>query len=492
MLTAARGAVEPAAPDVRTPQETERRGRWFAEHRPFVIALVLAVGLRVVVSLAFTPALMMSDGPRYLSYVDTPGPAQDRVVGYSLLVLHPLSLITEGLVAITSIQHVMGPATAILLYALLRHWGAGRWPATLATLPVLFDALQLLLEHAPLSDTPFVLLVTAGMVVLGWHRRPTTAFVLVAGLLLGTSVTVRQVGLPLILSGVAFCLLVGQGWRARLGTAAVFTLGFVLPVGAYATWYHEEHGVYALTEIGGRSLYMRTTSFVDCSGLSIPEYQRVLCPPEPTGERKDPSDYGWGANPTVSRLQPPPDTTRTEAARQFAIQAIREQPVDYATVVARDFALNFDLRRDDRFEFDTAEKWRFGSYVDLEPDDWTRPAFDAHGGEQLSTHQPYANILVAYQNIGYLPGPLLLGCLALGLLGGFGWRRARHAEARWVCLLLTVSGVGLMLVPDVTTQFVWRYQLPALVLLPGGAALAYTAIRRNQVEAGTAATPRTD
>jgi hypothetical protein len=484
-------AIREELADASTRRERGRHGRWIAEHRPFLIALALGAVVRVVVSLAFTPALMVSDGPRYLSFLDTFEPAQDRVVGYSLLLLYPLSLITESLLAVTVTQHLLGLATAVLLYVLLRRWGVAPFLATLATLPVLFDGMKLLLEHSMLSDTLFVLVVTAGIVVLGWRRRPTLPLALAAGLLLGTSVTVRQVGLPLVLAGVAFCVVAGRGWRVRLAPAAVFALAFMVPVGAYATWYHHEHGIYGLSEIGGQAAYMRTTSFVDCSGLSVPNYQRVLCPPEPRGQREDPTFYGWDDAGTAARLTSPPGTTSAEAMRAFADEAMRDQPVDYALVVLRDFALNFDLWRGDRFEFDTSRKWRFNLYVDREPDSWTRPAFEAHGGEQLSTHQPYATALAVYSWVGYIPGPVLLGCLVLGLMGGFGWGRARGSEVRAMCLLLIASGVILLLVPAVTTQFVWRYQLPGLALLPAGAALAFSALRGGGV-AGTVATPSTD
>ncbi|MEJ7894485.1 MAG: hypothetical protein WKF94_17780 [Solirubrobacteraceae bacterium] len=484
-------AIREELADASTRRERGRHGRWIAEHRPFLIALALGAVVRVVVSLAFTPALMVSDGPRYLSFLDTFEPAQDRVVGYSLLLLYPLSLITESLLAVTVTQHLLGLATAVLLYVLLRRWGVAPFLATLATLPVLFDGMKLLLEHSMLSDTLFVLVVTAGIVVLGWRRRPTLPLALAAGLLLGTSVTVRQVGLPLVLAGVAFCVVAGRGWRVRLAPAAVFALAFMVPVGAYATWYHHEHGIYGLSEIAGKAAYMRTTSFVDCSGLSVPNYQRVLCPPEPRGQREDPTFYGWDDAGTAARLTPPPGTTSAEAMRAFADEAMKDQPVDYALVVLRDFALNFDVWRGDRFEFDTSHKWRFNLYVDREPDSWTRPAFEAHGGEQLSTHQPYATALAVYSWVGYIPGPVLLGCLVLGLMGGFGWGRARGSEVRAMCLLLIASGVILLLVPAVTTQFVWRYQLPGLALLPAGAALAFSALRGGGV-AGTVATPSTD
>ncbi len=57
---------------------------------------------------------------------------------------------------------------------------------------------------------------------------------------------------------------------------------------------------------------------------------------------------------------------------------------------------------------------------------------------------------------------------------------------------MTLTGLGLLLVPAMTAQFVWRYQLPALALLPAGAALGYTALRGGRNQAGTEATASTD
>lgn len=466
--------------------------RWLIEHRPFLIALTLGAALRVIVQVAFTPALIYSDGALYLSFLDTFEPRDDRPAGYGLLLLYPLSWVTESVLAVAVTQHLMGLTTAILLYSLLRRLGVGRWPATLGTLPVLFDALQLILEHSAHSDTLFELLLILAVVVLGWRRRPTLSVALAAGLLLGASATVRLVGQPLVVAGVAYCLWVGDGWRSRLTAAAALALGFAVPVGAYATWYHSERGVYALAEFDGRSLYVRTTTIADCSRLSVPEYERVLCPGEPLGQRLEPTYYAWHDERTLPRLEPPPGTTPDQAMREFAVETIREQPVDYALIVARDFALNFDLWRTDRFEYATAHKWRFSRYLDFEGSEPTVDAYDRYGGEQLAAHQPYANALIVYQQVGYLPGPLLLGCLVLGLAGGLGLGRARDSGLRPMCMLMTLTGTGLLLVPDLTAEFTWRYQLPALLLLPAGAVLAYTAMREGQVAAGTPATARTD
>jgi hypothetical protein len=297
--------------------------------------------------------------------------------------------------------------------------------------------------------------------------------------LLGASATVRVVGEPLVLAGACFCLLAGNGWRRRLAGAVALTLGFAIPVGAYATWYHHQHGVYALTQFGGKSLYLRTTAFVDCSTLSVPRYQRVLCPQQPIGQRTDPRLYGWHPSSPILLLYPPRGTTQYQAMQQFALDVIRQQPAAYARIVLRDFMLNFDLWRTDRFEYDTAHKWRFRSWMHFHPHRKIRLQYREHGGEQPTVRRPLANALATYQRVGYLPGPLLLACLLLGLAGGLGIGPARRSGMRSICLLLTVAGTGLLLVPAATADFSWRYQMPALPLLPAAAALAWTAVRHG-------------
>jgi len=460
------------------PAPGPRRRRWHSEHLPFLTVLTVGALLRVLVQLAFVPALIHSDGPRYLDAVVDVVPATDRPVGYTLLLLRPLSVLTSDVLLVAVVQHVLGLTTAVALYLLLRRWGVGRWVGAVATVPVLMDALQLNLEHTVLSDTLFELLLVSWIALLCWRRRPSPGFALAAGLVLGASVTVRLVGEQLVVVAVLACLvLAGPGWRRRVGTATVLVVGFLVPAGAYATWYHQERGVFALSEYTGRALYLRSTSFVDCGRLSIPAYQRVLCPAEPLGQRRDPTYYVFHDTRTLPRLQPPVGTTQDEALRDFALAAARAQPLDYARIVGRDFWLNFRTPREDAYEFDTAHKWQFDEYLTVQPTAWTRPAYDAHGGRQLEVRQPFADAVVDYGHRGQLPGWVLLGCLLLGVVGALGVGRARRSGLRTVTWVLLLSGVGLLLAPAVTAQFVWRYQLPALAVLPAAAALGLTALR---------------
>ena len=104
--------------------------------------------------------------------------------------------------------------------------------------------------------------------------------------------------------------------------------------------------------------------------------------------------------------------------------------------------------------------------------------------------KPVAGVLRDYQlDGGYTPGPLYAAGLAAGLLGslcglarrrtlasrGPGQPRAADSELAVACLLVTLSAVVLLLSSD-AYEFSWRYQLPAVVMLPVAGALGLTAL----------------
>jgi len=452
------------------------RGLWRSE-RPFVVAFALAAFVRILLMVAFPPAFLMSDGPTYLGFVDHLFPSPDRPVGYGVY-LRVLSWTTRSVELVSATQLVLGLLTGLLGYVLLRRWGVSSWVATLATLPVLFDALQLMLEHSVLSDVLFGFLLMLGVASLAWWREPRLWTTAVAGLVLGSATLVRIIGEPTVAVAVLFLLLAATTWRARLTQALVVVVAFAVPVTAYAAWYHQENGAFALTQASGRALYMRTTSFVDCSLLTLPSYEQTLCPGEPLGDRFDPTWYGWHDPNTVHNLHLPPGVTAQQAMRDFARRAIEAQPADYLRVVARDAALPFiAVHRDDRYEYSTAVKWDLSTYVDYRPTPlWTGPAFAAHGGEMPVTRHPLGDWFATYGRWVYVPGPLLLVLLVVAV-AGLVVRRPGTPSARPLAVLLLVLPLTLVLVPDVSAEFVWRYQLPLFVLLPMSAALGWTRLR---------------
>ena len=168
--------------------------------------------------------------------------------------------------------------------------------------------------------------------------------------------------------------------------------------------------------------------------------------------------------------------------RDFALRAIKAQPLDYLRVVARDAALPFTaVHRDDRYEYSTAVKWDLSTYVDYRATPlWTAPAFAAHGGQLPVTRHPLGDWFATYGRWVHVPGPLLLGLLVLAV-AGLVVRRPEARSVRPLAVLLLVLPLTLILVPDVTAEFVWRYQLPLVTMLPLSAALGWTRLRRPAV-----------
>ena len=463
--------------------------RWRTE-RPFLVTLGVAAAIRVLVAVAFPPAFLMSDGPTYLDLSDQLTPSPDRPIGYSIF-LRGLSDVSRSLVLASTAQQLLGLLTAVAVYALLRRWGVRPQVATLAAAPTLFDSMQLVLEHAILSDVLFGALVVFAVAALAWWPTPRWWTTVLAGALLGIATLVRILGEPSVVLAVVFLLVVATSWRTRVLHVALVVVAFAVPLTSYAVWFHHDNGRWALTEASGRALYMRTTTFVDCRTLQVPSYERVLCHIDPLGRRQDPTWYGWHSFETIPRLHPPPGMTNDQALRDFAVRAIEAQPLDYLHDVLRDSVLAFVAPdRTDHYEMQTSGKWTFGHFDGYEPTSWTGPSFDVHGGMRQQTHQPMAHVMAFYGRWVFLPGPLTLALVVLAVVGIGVRRQERGPGLRPLALLTLALPLMLILVPDVTAQFVWRYQLPLVTLLPISAALGWTRWREHRPDVSREREPR--
>ena len=194
------------------------------EHWLLAVILLCGTAVRVVVQLAYQQALIFPDSERYLQYAQNFlngdwSPDWLRTSGYSLLLMP--AVLAHNLSFVVAIQHLMGLATAVLIYATLIHFGARRWLAALATIPVLFDPLQLDIEQYILADVSATFLVVVALVVLLWKREAigNTAAV-AAGLLIAAATIIRENDLLVMIPVLVYLALVIRPRRRLAARAA--------------------------------------------------------------------------------------------------------------------------------------------------------------------------------------------------------------------------------------------------------------------------------
>jgi hypothetical protein len=219
---------------------------WSRRHWLFAVAAVCATALRAVVQLAYQPALIFPDSERYLEFAwrfvnGHWSPDWIRSSGYSLLLIP--AVLTRNLAVVAVVQHLLGLATAVLIYAALLHFGARRWLAALAAVPVLFDPLQLDIEQYVLTDVSATFLLVAALVVLAWKQDAVgNGAAAVAGLLIAAATIIRESDLVVIIAAVLYLAAVIRPGRRLAARAALLLTGFLLPVLGYLGWHQVSYG----------------------------------------------------------------------------------------------------------------------------------------------------------------------------------------------------------------------------------------------------------
>ena len=477
-----------------------------------VVALMIAgLVLRVLAQIAYRPALLYIDTIKYL-YNAYPG---SDPVGYRA----PLKAILAfgGLPAVTAIQHLLGLGMAVTIYVILLRRGTPRWLAAVATAPVLLDAYQVQIEQTIMPDVWFEVLLLAGIAALlaagpagrqaGNGQRGIAkgrvssglVAVILAGLLLGATATVRQVGEILIVPALLYVLTAGGGWRATVTRAAALTVAFVVPVIGYMAGSYVFSGHFWLASATpSLATYGRMATAADCPALHIPAYERVLCP---TAKQRA-FGIDWLDHDVASPLKSytaPRGMNRYAVIASFDYQVAAQQPLRVAGAIAADGLKLFALTRTSSQEGTPISRWQFQKFyptygdtvmlnrhlmivlgLRLTPGDPTitlHPLDRGYGG-RATVDKPIASALRTYQlDGGYAPGPLMAVFALAGLAGSlvtlvrrpFGQRRGLALA----CLAFFATGAAVLVASD-AFQFTWRYQLPALVTLPPAGAAALT------------------
>jgi hypothetical protein len=475
-------------------------------HWLFATLLALGVALRVLVSVAYRPAIFYIDSlATYVPAVRTLDPNGQNPIGYVLLLLKPVLAIGD-FTAVVAIQHLLGLGMAVTTYAFLVHKGAWRWLSALATGPILLDAYQVQIEHNIMADSLFQAMLVAALALLAWRDRPGWRTVAVAGLLLGAAVTARTVGEVMLVPAVLYLLLAprgtcgakpeaaGRGWRARAALSGLMVVCFAVPVVAYAGYNYvwtDRYGParFSVSAVSGNALYGRTATFADCTGLDLPAEERRLCPTQPASQRLGPDWWAHDPASPAAALQanPPAGRTTDQVLSSFSRRIIRHQPLDFARAVLADAVRVFAWQRTDGPDtgYPPVSRWQFQeSYPIFEgivSVDTVAQVSGEYGGGRPTAVEPLAKGLRWYQlHGGYTPGPAVALAVLVALAGcAFARRRPVAAPARAAAALYLTSGV-LVLLAAAVFEFSWRYQLPGYVLLPAAGVLGLTALLRRE------------
>ena len=446
-------------------------------HWLFLAILVAGTGLRVVVTIAYWPALeFFGDTYEYLAAERTLHPTL-WPAGYPIF-LRILS-VTGHFGSVSVVQHILGIGVGVAVYALLVRLGVRPWLAALGATPVLLDAFQLGIEQFVLAETLTDALLAAALVLVLWRRRTGAAVGAVVGVLLAVATVTRTAVLP-VLAVVGLYLVLRAQWRGL----AAYVAGCVAVLAAYTSVF----GSFGYSGFTGYYLYGRVASFARCD-RSMSTLERQLCPTQPVSRRPYVPDYWtWSPGSPIQHANIGGQAARNSLGKTFAEYVILHQPLGYAHAVLSDVWHYFTPGRSVGRNGDRVDvmRWEFplanldgdrGLYLNGDLDALHVYFANVGFGQAVIKASPDPSLMQPlrdYQSVAYTQGPILLAALVGALIVGLrlGRQRARRRQARWAALLLSVTGLVLVVTPSLTTGFSYRYGLPLLVLLPPAGVLA--------------------
>jgi hypothetical protein len=449
--------------------DLSRRVATLTRRIPLALAIlvVVAVALRAALWVVYQPAgLNLADTIRYvdMAKADLFMQGSPHPGGYPMF-LRALHAISSDLDLTIAVQHLLGIATGLLLYVMVRRVGAPRWVGAVAAAAVLLSLDQVFLEHTIMTETLFTFAVTVLLYAcvrvlddprpLAGEISTRHAWIAAAGVALGLTAWVRTVGAPLIPFLVLWLALAIPGTaRARVGRAV---LGGGVATGVlllYLSLNAASTGHFGLTKFDGWALYSRSAPFADCSQFEPPPGTEQLCEATPADARPGPDFYTWDpqspAHRALGGFPPTTDTSRfyaVLAARNdelgaFAREVIVHQPRAYASAVLHDFIRYF-------IPGISARAWGGTGYGLLDAD---RRA----GGWEEGIH----GVLNRYyidEEVSIRPG--------IGVVGDI--QRVLRITALPLLVAVTLAGIGLVLA---------RSSVRALLALLLGASLLLLAI----------------
>ncbi len=462
----------------------------------WALATVLALGavLRVEAMLAWWPTIPTNgDSQPYASYAATDALGDPQHPAGVSLLLALIGLITRDVGVYTVLQHLLGIATAVILFAAVRRASGSSAAGVIAAAFVLLNADQLYVEQEIASEWLFALMLAAALfATVHAGEKSSLRWALAAGGLFGLVVVVRTQG---ILVPVIAALALGL-WRSgppgpRVRSAATLLLTCAAVLLAYGAVKDAATHSFDVGASPGWQLYARVAPFADCRDFTPPPGTRALCETTPPSERL--GDHHYLFDPTSPAIEAFGALGNQDGkVGAWARAAIEAQPGAYLRTawdilaayyvpssLKRQPASGDGLDAELSWETTTPQAQQQGTIRGM----WTffspfEPRIDA--GD--------ARALYDYQRGFRFGAPLLWITTILTVLGLIvGDRRTRV-----LMLLFGVGGFVLLLPQAFGGAYIGRYSVPMAGPMGAAAAIALgrlLTLRRDRSRRGTPAAP---
>lgn len=462
----------------RTPERTQLVDAVRSIPVALAVFLVIGLGLRIALSLAYQPAGLRSFDTTAYIWAGAGNVFEDpsRTAGYPMF-LAAIGSLSRDIDVTIWIQHLLGLATACITYAAFRRLGTPVWVAICAAAGFLLSIDQVFLEHSILSESPFTLLLA--IVIYAAVRalpdpRPVgrltarTLWLTVAAIALGLASWIRPVAVPLIaVLAIWAALAFGGSARVRLGYAAAAAVPAVALVLIYCGIQAADNGHFGLTRSTGWATYSRAAPFADCDRFQPPMGTEGLCETSPPDERWGPDFYAWVDGSPARRLFGEQPNGNAELG-DFGRAAILHQPLDYVAAVVKDELRYFVPSLEDRLYWGPG----VGDLdVDVRESNEEGPIIEAinaaYGDEQIDISEGTVSALGDFQRVVRLNPVVMVLVTAFGLVGLV---LARGRLRMGLAMILACTWV-LLLFPAVAAVWSARYAVPVTGQLVGTAAV---------------------
>ena len=457
---------------------------WPAGPPGYVLAglLLAGVGLRLVAVIGWWPTASTLDDGYQLYAESNPFADPQHPAGYGLIVA-ALGALTREVAVPVLLQHMVGVASALLLFAATRRVARSEWAGLLPAAIVLLNPDQIFLEHSIMSESWAVLTVSVGFYAVvrafddpdPWWRWPA-----LGGGALALGVAIRTAGLlaiPVALLALVLCrsqpfAAWRRHWQAPVAAAGVAAAVLL----AFATANAGFGDRFGLGPSQGWYLYGRAAQFADCDRFTPPPGTEVLCEDTPASDRQGAYYYLFDPAAPAPRAYGGFGES-DELVGEWAKRAIRAQPGDYLGTTweyLRAYWLSGltpagGTNLDPQLDF-TAE-----SLFEAEIERSLESFYDPF---TVDRDQPGLEFLRGWQEVFRFGGTALAVTTVLTLLGLFvGGRRSRVGA-----LLFGIGGLALLVAPVLTGNYVGRYTVPLAGPLVAGSAIALVALWRRWSE----------